>query len=102
MNDGIKPELCLLSYVSVDNTVCMTMELGPGALMAKLDIQSAYRIIPVRPGDRKLLSMSCHLYVDKVLPLGLCLASIIYMYCSCRSSAVDTGDARDEICHALS
>ena len=42
----------------------MAMELGLGALMAKLDIQSAYRMIPVHPGDRRLLGMSCggHLY----------------------------------------
>ena len=58
VNDGIKPELCYLSYVSVDDAVRMVMELGPGALMAKLDIQSVCRMIPVHPGDRRLLGMS--------------------------------------------
>ena len=38
-------------------TVCVAMELRPGSLMAKLDIQSAYRMIPVHPRDRKLLGM---------------------------------------------
>ena len=42
MNDGIKPELCFLSYVSVDDAVRMVMELGPGALMATLDISKAH------------------------------------------------------------
>ena len=80
MNDGIKPELCSLSYVSVDDAVRMAMELGPGALMAKLDIQSAYRMIPVHPADRRLLGMSWggHLYVDTVLPFGLRSAPIIF------------------------
>ena len=35
VNDRIKPGLCSLSYVSVDDAVHMAMELGPGALMAK-------------------------------------------------------------------
>ena len=100
VNNGIKPELCSLSYVSVDDEVRMAMEHGPGALMAKLDIQSAYRMIPVHPGDRRLLGMSWggHLYVYTVLQFGF----PHNIYCSCRCPAVDTRDARGEICHALS
>ena len=51
----------------------VVLELGTGTLLAKLDIQNAYRIIPVHPADRRLLGMSWrgHLYVDSVLPFGL-------------------------------
>ena len=42
--------------------------------MAKLDIKSAYRIIPVHPDDRPLLGMQWRgikVFVDTVLPFGL-------------------------------
>ena len=67
VNDGISQELCSLSYVSVDDAVRQILELGPGAMLAKLDIQSAYRIVPVHPADRWLLGMSWNgqTYIDK-------------------------------------
>ena len=79
-NDGIEPELCSLKYISVDDAVRLVLELGQGTLLAKLDIQSAYRIIPVHPSDRKLLGMSWRgqLFVDSVLPFGLRSAPIIF------------------------
>ena len=80
VNDGISQELCSLSYVSVDDAVRQILELGPGAMLAKLDIQSAYRIVPVHPADRWLLGMSWNgqTYIDTVLPFGLRSAPIIF------------------------
>ena len=54
MNEGIDPELCSLSYVSVDEIANIVMHLGTGALMAKVDVESAYRLIPVHSHDRPL------------------------------------------------
>ena len=48
-NDGVSPGLCSVSYASVDDAVRCVMSLGKGALLAKLDIASAYRIVPVHP-----------------------------------------------------
>ena len=47
MNDGISKELCSLSYVRMDDIVPVIHRLGRGALLAKLDIQAAYRMVPV-------------------------------------------------------
>ena len=33
------------------------VQAGRGALMAKFDLKSAYRQVPVHPHDRKLLGM---------------------------------------------
>ena len=46
---------------------------GVGTKLAKLDIESAYRVIPVHPDDRPLMDMVWRgrLYVDTVLPFGL-------------------------------
>ena len=58
VNDGISPALCSLHYTSVDEAAEKILVLGRGALLAKLDIKSAYRTVPVHPEDRGLLAMS--------------------------------------------
>lgn len=80
INDGILPELCSLSYVSVDIAAEKVLTLGKGALMAKLDIKSAFRLVPVHPADRHLLGLKWegHTYIDKVLPFGLRSAPKIF------------------------
>jgi hypothetical protein len=57
VNDGIEPELCSLSYASIDDAVSVIVQKGWGTLLAKLDLESAYRIIPIHPHDRHLLGM---------------------------------------------
>ena len=73
VNDGVDPQLCSLSYTSVDDAVKCIVGLGSGALLAKIDIESAYRLVPVHPDDRPLLGMiwKGQLYVDGALPFGL-------------------------------
>ena len=57
VNDGINPELCSLSYISVDDVARVVALLGRGTMLGKTNIKSAYRIIPVHPADRLLLGM---------------------------------------------
>ena len=80
VNDGISSELCSLCYTRVDQVVRQLLQLGPGALMAKLDIKSAYRIVPVHPQDRFLLGMKWEdrVFVDRALPFGLRSAPKIF------------------------
>lgn len=80
VNDGIEKELCSLKYTSVDEAVRVIRELGPGTQLAKLDIESAYRLIPVHPEDRPLLGMRWEgkLYIDTTLPFGLRSAPKIF------------------------
>ena len=49
------------------------MTYGRGTLMAKFDIESAYRIVPVHLDDRFLLGMQWrdHFFIDLALPFGL-------------------------------
>ena len=80
VNDGIEPELCTVNYTSVDVAVRMIRMRGLGTLMAKVDVESAYRIIPVHPTDRLLLGMvwKGKLYIDSALPFGLRSAPKIF------------------------
>jgi len=80
VNDAIDPHLCSLSYISVDQVAHRAMELGMGSLLAKTDIKSAYRLVPVHPEDRHYLGMEwggC-VYVDGMLPFGLRSSPIIF------------------------
>ena len=80
VNDGIELQLCTLSYTSVDEAVTLILGKGRGTQLAKLDLESAYRIIPVHPDDRSLLGMEWKgsWYVDTVLPFGLRSAPKIF------------------------
>ena len=57
INDAIAESLCSLSYVGVTEATQGPVDRGRGALMAKIDVKSAYRNIPIHPDDRWLLGM---------------------------------------------
>ena len=69
INEGIDPALCSMAYTIVDEVTAIVAQLGRGALMSKIDIESAYRLVPVHP----LLAMRWegHTYIDPMLPFGL-------------------------------
>ena len=73
VNDGINAHEFTFHYITVDQIIRMVSRLGRGALMAKFDVEAAYRNIPVHPSDRFLLGMKWResYYVDLTLPFGL-------------------------------
>ena len=80
VNDGIAREWCSMRYASVDDAVSKILQLGQFTLLAKNDIEQAYRNIPVHPADRHLLGMQWKgaYYIDLVLPFGLRSAPKIF------------------------
>ena len=80
VNDGVAETLCSMSYSGISDAVRGVLKKGQGVLMAKLDIKSAYRNIPVHPDDRWLLGMlwDDSLFVDSCLPFGLRSAPKIF------------------------
>ena len=73
INDGIPKALCSLKYITVDHAIQHIVTNGSGALLAKIDVQSAFRLLPVHPADRHLLGMQWkgNVYIDTCLPFGL-------------------------------
>jgi len=73
INDGIPKILCSLVYITVESAIQCIRQLGRGTQLAKIDIKSAFRLLPVHPADRHLLAMKWdgNLYIDTCLPLGL-------------------------------
>ena len=80
VNDGIPIEEFSLKFISVDDASDAIMALGRGCHLAKVDIQSAFRICPVRPADWHLLGFEWEnsFYYDRVLPFGLRSAPYIF------------------------
>ena len=60
VNDGINADLCSLKYVSVDTITETVVAMGTGTLLAKVDIESAYCLIPMHQEDRHLLGIQWH------------------------------------------
>ena len=56
------------------------VRLGTAALLAKVDIESAYRLIPVHPQDRPLQAVRWEgqVFIDPMLPFGLRSAPKIF------------------------
>jgi len=73
VNDGIPKALCSLSYITVDSAIAEILKLGRGALLAKVDIKSTFRVLSVHPSDRHLLAMTWNeqIYINTCLPFGL-------------------------------
>ena len=80
VNDGIDPALCSLAYTTVDQVAEVVTRLGTAALLAKVDIESAYRLIPVHPQDRPLQAVRWEgqVFIDPMLPFGLRSAPKIF------------------------
>jgi len=80
VNDGIDPHEFTLHYITVDQVIRQVSKLGPGALMAKFDVEAAYRNVPVHLSHRVLLGMKWRdqFYVDLVLPFGVRSAPFIF------------------------
>lgn len=72
VNDGISKEDASVSYVSFDRAVMLVREAGAGALLAKSDIESAFRLLPVHPDCHHLLGFQVDgwYYYDACLPMG--------------------------------
>lgn len=79
VNDGIEPDVCKVSYTSFDVAVSWVRRYGRGALMAKTDIEAAFRLLPVHPDS--FCWLGCRwdggFYVDCCLPMG-CSISCAY------------------------
>ena len=80
INDHIPKDPYTLQYVRVDDAIHILQSLGPGSFMAKTDLKSAFRLIPIHPDDWHLLGIHWQdqYYVDLYLPFGLRSAPFLF------------------------
>ena len=72
VNDFIPDHLSSVTYKTLDDAFKIIRKIGHGALMARTDIQNAFRLLPVHPEDYNLLGFEWQglSYYDKSLPMG--------------------------------
>ena len=70
----------MVQYMKVNDIINGIMSLGRGTLLAKFEVEGAYRIIPIHPDDRYLFGMQWqgNHFVDMALPFGLRSALFIF------------------------
>ena len=80
INDFIDSDSYSLSYCSVDDAYTIINELGTGALLSKIDLKNAFRLIPVQQSDWNLLGIHWRdkYYIDTCLPFGLRSAPFLF------------------------
>ena len=71
VNDFIDKKNSTVQYSSFDKAISIK-KLDKNALIAKMDIKSAFRLLPVYPGDFNLLGfkIDSDYFIDKCMPMG--------------------------------
>ena len=59
INSFINKDLCTVHYASFDEAVALAISAGTGAWLAKADIKSAFRLLPVSPSDYNFFVIFC-------------------------------------------
>ena len=80
VNDFIPEECSSVHYASIIDAISVIKRKGAGCFMAKTDVKSAFRIIPIHPNDFALLGMKWQnaYYFDRCLPMGCSSSCAIF------------------------
>lgn len=72
VNSHIDPCFSGVEYEVLDNCVAIIQSLGRGCLIAKADLQDAFRLIPIHPTCHRLLGFIWNdkYFYDRCLPMG--------------------------------
>ena len=75
-------DLCTRKHVNItiDNAIQNILNYGEHTILAKVDIKSAFRLVPVHPANRHFLGMRWwkQIYVHSCLPFGLLSAPKLF------------------------
>jgi len=80
VNEGIPDEHAKVQYQTFDSLIDKLSKLGKGALMAKADLKSAFRTLPMSPKDFHLMGFSHEgkFYVNVTMPMGAKISCSTY------------------------
>ena len=84
INDFIGEEHCKVKYTSFDAVIEMIADLGKSALITKVYISQAFRLLPINLADFDLgIKFDGSFYVDKCLPMGCAISCSLFEKFSC-------------------
>ena len=104
VNAGISQEDASVQYTRFDEIIRLVREEGQGSYLFKLDIKSAFRLIPIHPRDFQLLGMfhNGEFFIDKCLPFGLSVSCAIFeKFSTFLEWALRQATGSDQIIHYL-
>lgn len=80
VNDFIPKEVSSVQYATIQDAIGFIKQSSHQVFMAKVDIESAFRIIPISPLDRPLLGFQWKgkFFMDAVLPMGCSSSCAIF------------------------
>ena len=80
VNDHIPHERSSVHYATISDAISVIKQAGASCFMAKTDVKSAFRIIPIHPSDFPLLGMKWdnQYYFDRCLAMGLSSSCAIF------------------------
>ena len=80
INDGIPRDYASVHYTSISDAINVILSYGKNCFLAKSDVKSAFRIIPINPLDYHLLGMKWQnsYYFDRCLPMGASSSCAIF------------------------
>ena len=80
VNHFIDKSYTSVSYETIDNITHFVKKYGKGSLIAKTDIEEAFRLIPVHPSNYHLLGFNFDgsYYFDKCLPMGASISCSLF------------------------
>ena len=69
-----------VKYETLDHVISLVKKFGKNCLIAKTDIEEAFRLVPINPSDYHLLGFTFmeKFYYDKCLPMGVSTACRIF------------------------
>lgn len=80
INDGISQTDKTVHYQNIDSAVKLIKYYGKGALLAKTDIEAAFRLVPVHPDSHDLMGFKVQdsYFYDKTLAMGLSISCQLF------------------------
>ena len=80
VNQYIPDSLCSVKYSSFDNALHLVCNLGKGCFLAKSDLDSAFRRVPIDYDSLKLLGICINgkFFFDSTLPFGCALSCSLF------------------------
>lgn len=80
VNDGINSQACAVTYTSFDAAISWVRRYGQGTLLAKADMEAAFRLLPVHLDSMHLLGCRWQgsYFVDRCLPMGCSISGTLF------------------------
>lgn len=80
VNSNIDPDHSSVSYETLDHCVSMVNKFGKDSLIAKADLEDAFRLLPISQSSYGLLGFEWEgqFYFDKCLPMGCSISCCLF------------------------